>query len=874
MNPLFSIVNDLTKALKKFFGFSDFRAGQKEVIESLLYGNDTLVIMPTGVGKSLCYQLPALILDGTAIVFSPLISLMKDQTDALHALNLKSTFINSSLSNEEISIRTNEIIRGEHKIIYIAPERLESKGFISLLSKINISFIAIDEAHCVSEWGHDFRPSYLNIPKYFPNYDKLTKIALTATATPEVQNDIIDLLKMRKVKRFVRGFDRPNLKYVTILCKNKEKLLDSLIRDNPGQSRIIYCGSRKRVEKYHHYLNNVGIKSLLYHAGLDPSLRQRIQDKFFNNETPIIIATNAFGMGIDHPNVRQVIHLDYTASLEAYYQEAGRAGRDGLPAECMMIYYHTDKKLQEYFINSTFPEIDTIKLVYNKLYDIPQIALGYKARKEQNINEVLIANLINIPVRAVSSVLSFLERNGIIKYELAQNNIFIKFNDDLNHLKDYFYKTDDFTRNILESILRNISSEAFNRPVLFNIYNLYEKFNLDYTSIYKIIRKLELAGILSYYDENQSSIKYQLERKRFEDLQIDWDKYIYRKDLAFKKLEVVINYARTKECKRAFILNYFNEIHDFNSCGNCSSCSRKEYVIPQDTHQDDELADKILKAAKFLNGKFGRTVFTNFLKGIKNKIIEKYNLHTTKYFGICRNYTIEQLQDKIEDLLENSKLFFSVGKYPKIYTKVDLQEDKEILDVKYFQNNIDEDLLIELKKLRDSISIRENLPLNLIADDKSLERLAQYLPKHRGELGELRKYEVYLNQNFSNLFIDCISKYLDIPENQQIYHESEPLLDIVIDLMQSSNNISQVAQKLSLSKGEVAFYLEKAIDRGYQFNNFTKENQSLINKVKFLISKNINLPLRAIRANLELDIDFADLRLIVAIARNELNHSR
>ncbi len=857
------------------FGFKSFRSGQEEIINSILIGNDTLVIMPTGGGKSLCYQLPALILDGSAVVISPLISLMKDQTDALKSLNLRSTYINSSLTSEEISQRVESIINGEYKLIYIAPERLESKKFVSILDNIKISFIAIDEAHCVSEWGHDFRPSYLNIPKFFPEYKNLTKVALTATATPEVQNDIIDLLKMQSVKRFVKGFDRPNHNYQTILSRNKEVLLQSIIKKNPNVIRIIYCGSRKRVERYNSFLSSKGFKSAIYHGGLESAIRESIQDKFISNEIPIIVATNAFGMGIDHPNVRQVIHLDYTQTLEAYYQEAGRAGRDGLPADCKLIHYYSDKKLQEYFINATYPSKDKIKLVYEKLFDLPQIALGHRPNKEQYINEVLLANLLNLPVNTVHSILRFLERNNIIHYELPRNNLYIKINSEKKYVIEYFDNTDEFTRNIFECVLRNLSSEAFSRPVYMNLDKLAEKYLLKNEHLDKVLRKLELQGILSFYDELHSSITFRNERSKFEDLSIDWDKYYARKEFAYKKLEVMINYARTNECKRAFILNYFSEDYKYSSCGNCSSCSTMDYHKDVPRKVKDTFANDIIKAAKFLNSKFGKNLLIAFIKGNINKRIESFQLHQSQHFGICKSFSIAEIELKIEEMIDDGYLKLTADNYPKIYTNIELEEDFELFEMESLHSKIDDELLSELKKLRQSINIRENLPINLIADDKSLKMLARFQPINIKDLNDLKRYEIYINPNFINLFLEIISSHIDKGESiSKINKPIDARTLNIIELLESGVKLNQIAEKMQLTVGEIALIIQNAIQNGYKFNAEIINGKLILEKIKVLLIKNSNIPLRIIRANLEDEIEFPKLRILVAIARQEINHSR
>lgn len=350
------------KLLKEIYGYNDFRKGQKIIIESVLKKNDTLGIMSTGAGKSICYQIPALIFDGITVVISPLISLMKDQVDSLRILGIKSAYINSTLSKEEYTRNISKIKSGEVKILYVAPERLGNENFIDFIKKYKISMIAVDEAHCISQWGHDFRKSYLEIPNFVEKIgQKVQLLALTATATKDVREDIINRLKLKNPFVYVHGFERENIFFKVVKHIVPEAFIVDYLKKNLNKSGIIYASTRKEVDNLHAYLSlkkyNVG----KYHAGLNEKERKKNQEMFINDEIKIMIATNAFGMGIDKSNVRFVIHRNIPKDMESYYQEAGRAGRDGGKAEAILMFFDEDISTQSYLIESNLESSDELK---------------------------------------------------------------------------------------------------------------------------------------------------------------------------------------------------------------------------------------------------------------------------------------------------------------------------------------------------------------------------------------------------------------------------------------------------------------------------------------------------------------------------------
>src|SRR5687768_15133263 len=405
-------LHDARELLRSAFGYDNFRPGQEAAVSAVLAGRDTVVVLPTGGGKSLCFQVPALLMPGLTVVVSPLISLMKDQVDALVARGLPATFINSSLSASQVSDRLAKVDRGEIKLLYAAPERFDYGRTAERLRAAGVSLLAIDEAHCISQWGHDFRPSYLRVKEVRTALGSPSTIALTATATPEVRRDIIRQLALTEPETIITGFDRPNLSYYVIPVKNdaeKEKSLVQTLRRYEGLA-VIYASTRKAVDQLSGVLTRARISAAGYHAGLDDARRREVQEAFMSEKIRAIVATNAFGMGIDKPNVRLVIHYAMPGTLEAYYQEAGRAGRDGQHSDVFLLHAFPDRFTHEFFIKGSYPERTVVEQTYDALVSLSDKQGFVNAQPE----DLLRAIKSKASTREIDGALRILERSGAL----------------------------------------------------------------------------------------------------------------------------------------------------------------------------------------------------------------------------------------------------------------------------------------------------------------------------------------------------------------------------------------------------------------------------------------------------------------------------
>lgn len=577
-------VTSLQDVLHQRFGLNAFRPMQEEAIRSLLSGRDTLVVMPTGGGKSLCYQLPATLLPGVAIVVSPLIALMKDQVDRLHRTKIPAVALNSTLAFHQMSSVIDRAAAGKIKLLFVSPERLESGRFREELQRLDISFIAVDEAHCISEWGHDFRTSYRRLPRLYELFEdkRPPVIALTATATPAVQNDIVHQLEMRDPMRIVTGFERPNLRYGVLHGVEKEARLLDLLRSFDGAA-IVYGSTRKSVEARTQLLLANGISAMGYHAGLAADARRTIQDRFLKGDLRVIVATSAFGMGIDKPDIRCVIHYDIPATIEAYYQEAGRAGRDGESALAILMYNHGDTRSHEFLLRRNSPTDTEIRAVYGALHDAVGTPVGHEHAGSFLIEESNVLRRIVKPEASFERILDVLEEEGCLlnhRLEAYHQRSTVSFNVTRQRFEEIQFRTSNRSvKQTVDLLLRNTSAEAFRAPVTLDEEQILEDNPISPGDWKDALRTLEGLGAITYTVHPKlrpNSHVYLLsllgERVPSNKLALRSRLYEERRRASLEKLEQMVGYATGWQCRSLSILTYFGQ-EVRKPCGTCDVCS-------------------------------------------------------------------------------------------------------------------------------------------------------------------------------------------------------------------------------------------------------------------------------------------------------------
>ena len=570
---------DYVSILHQYWGYPDFRGIQREIIESIGAGKDTLGLMPTGGGKSITFQVPALAQDGVCVVITPLIALMKDQVAHLRKIGIQASAIYGSMRHEEILATLENCVYGGVKILYVSPERLGSELFQTKLKHMRVSFITVDEAHCISQWGYDFRPSYLKIADIRKIKPGVPILALTATATPVVIDDIQERLQFREKNVFRMSYARKNLAYIVRNATDKEQQLLHILQSVPG-SAIVYVHSRRRTKEIADYLLKVDIPALSYHAGLDSVVRDERQHEWHDNRVRVMVATNAFGMGIDKPDVRLVIHMDCPDSLEAYFQEAGRAGRDGQKSYAVLLYNDSDERKLKKRISENYPEKESIRKVYEHLAYFYQIAegSGNGASFEFNIDKFCHA-FRHFPIQ-VDSSLKILMRAGYIDYsEEKENQARVHFLIDRND----FYRLENLTpneNNVITSLLRNYGGLFSDYGYINESFIAQQAGLKTQQQVYMILKNLSDKHILHFIPQRKTPVITYIQRREDpERVVIPPEVYEQRKEQFSQRIASVINYAKNQKiCRSRMLLDYFGESNS-DDCGQCDVCisHRKDY---------------------------------------------------------------------------------------------------------------------------------------------------------------------------------------------------------------------------------------------------------------------------------------------------------
>ena len=579
-------MNDIHQLLKKHFGYDAFRPLQEDIIQSVLAKKDTLAILPTGGGKSVCFQIPALAIGGLCLVVSPLIALMKDQEEQLLEKGIRTAALVSGTSRRESDIIIGNCIHGDYRFLYVSPERLSSETFLMQLTNMPVSMIAIDEAHCISQWGYDFRPPYLNISKVRELFPDAPVIALTASATPEVQNDICEKLNFKKGhQRFLKSFSRPNLNYIIRKEENKYEKVLQVLKSVQGTS-IIYVRNRNKTQDIAEWLKSNQITADYYHAGLGNEMRLEKQSKWMNNATRVIVATNAFGMGINKENVRSVIHFDLPDDLESYYQEAGRGGRDEKPAYGVLIYTDNDIAQLEEKKEKNFPSVSEIKRVYNALCNHLNIPIESGLNQTYPFEIYQFCNTYQFSNSLALNSLKELEHAGfIVMSEAVYVASKIKINFDKMELYNFQVKYQRFD-NLLKVILRSYGG-LFDYYVKVNEFQISRHLKIDKNAVISLLNELHKLKVIEYLPASDTPrITFLYSRESTEAMYIDPNSIRERKNRFKVRADAFINYVTsTNNCRSMMISSYFGE-ENLKTCDNCDYCRNQKKVIANEEEEN------------------------------------------------------------------------------------------------------------------------------------------------------------------------------------------------------------------------------------------------------------------------------------------------
>jgi len=627
---------DIHKVLLQHWGYTSFRPMQEDIIRSVMAGNDTLALLPTGGGKSVCYQVPALAMEGVCIVVSPLIALMKDQVDQLKARKIKAFAIYSGMHFNEIELALNNVVYGEAKLLYISPERLATRQFREVMQYMKINLVAVDEAHCISQWGYDFRPPYLKIAEIRSMLPQVPILAVTASATPEVVDDIQDKLEFKEKNIIRQSFERENLAYVVLHEENKNGRIINMFKKVPG-SAIVYAGTRRRTYDFARLLIKNGISAEHYHAGLSNAEREQKQKNWMIGKTRVIVATNAFGMGIDKPNVRLVVHVDLPGSPEAYFQEAGRAGRDLKKSYAVILYQDADILDAEKQFENSFPDIAEIRRIYQALGNYLKLALGSGLNMSFDFDIADFSHQYSFEPIVAYSALKFLEKEGyLILTDGVHNPPKIHFKlqgENLYRFRVEHSKLDGFVKLILR-----LYTGLFSQFVKISLKEISNKSKLTTEKVNSMLEQLNQQEVITYIPpKNKPQVIMTIERLDAKDLYLAKENYETRKQIARKRLDTLKEYLTTKRtCRSLFLLSYFGESGK-QRCGQCDVCLERN------------------------KAQISKVEFDGILNQIKPLLMEQA-IKPEKLIEAIDNSNIEKSKRVIEWLLDNDKIFYTPDK--------------------------------------------------------------------------------------------------------------------------------------------------------------------------------------------------------------------
>ena len=807
------------KALKEYFGYSKFRVNQEEIINAILDKNNVLAVLPTGAGKSICYQIPSLISPNFSIVISPLIALMKDQVDSLNKNGEIAAFINSTMSFHEVEEVLHKISFGQIKLLYVAPERLENIAFAERIKNLSPYYLFVDEAHCISEWGHNFRPSYRKI-KEFVDFVGINRISgFTATATTEVVHDITKQLGFKDHKLFVRGFERDNLYLNVFVTKNKKDKCYELIKQFKTPA-IIYTASRKNAEDISDHLNFKGVNTAYYHAGLGSIERKKIQEDFLNDKLPVIAATNAFGMGIDKKDIRLIIHYNTPGSIENYYQEIGRAGRDGNRADVFLLHDDYDINIQNFFLSNSHPDKELIQNIYSAICDYGKIAVGNISDKEIPLNYDYISSYLKKRLNKglIFSAIRFLENAGYLKLLSEYNNKpTLQFVSDSNKLKNFIKKTSNLIlREAVLMLLREYGSNLFNEKIKIPMSEMIRRLDVTNKELEDAFTTLDNLGFAIYSTPiGKDNVKLITPRVKSSSLKLDYklinESYIRMR----KKIDSMVDYVFTNECRFKFILDYFGEDVEEYSCGKCDICVDPSILTDTSSEYVKEL---VLRTIRESNKHLHEASLLIILKG--NSKTGNYSNYNT--YGSCANYDKNDLKNIIQQLIseglilrkEDSKKNLTLSE-EGINFVADITE--EVLE-KPPEKNYEDNLFLfnSLRELRTKVSKRFLQTGYLICPDEVLKEIALAKPKTKEGLLSVKGFNNRMFSKFGTEILEVVNEYFDSsntvePSLSEIRAIPSNIIE-TYNLLKKGYSLSDIASLRQLSEAVISMQIETILE--------------------------------------------------------------